>query len=66
MKVVFHYDAGPELRARLVQLAEVGLDVSVCPVADREGFARQMRAAEVLWHFLEPVTEAVIASRSEP
>ncbi|MBW2293422.1 MAG: 2-hydroxyacid dehydrogenase [Deltaproteobacteria bacterium] len=60
MKIVYHYDAGPELRARLAGLAESGLDISVCPVEDRDGFARQMRDAEVLWHFLEPVTEAVI------
>ena len=60
MKVVFHYDAGPDLRARLAGLARSGLDVSVCPVANREGFARQMSDAKVLWHVLEPVTEAVI------
>ena len=60
VKIVFHYDAGPALRVRLATLAESGLDVSVCPVGDREGFARHMRDAEVLWHVLEPVTEATI------
>ena len=60
MKVVYHYDAGPELRARMAGLAESGLDVRVCPVEDREGFARQMRDAQVLWHVLEPVTQTVI------
>jgi len=60
VKIVYHYDAGPELRARLAALSESGLEVSVCPVSDWEGFARQMREAEVLWHVLEPVTEAVI------
>jgi phosphoglycerate dehydrogenase-like enzyme len=60
VKVVFHYDAGPELRARLSNLAESGLNVAVCPVADHEGFARRMREAEALWHVLEPVTAAVI------
>ncbi len=56
MKVVFHYDAGPGLAASLKGLAEQGLDVSVVPVADREGFARAMRECQVLWHVLEPVT----------
>jgi phosphoglycerate dehydrogenase-like enzyme len=60
MKIVFHYDAGPGFQQRLAELAGSGLDVAVCPVSDREGFARYMREAEVLWHVLEPVTEAVI------
>jgi phosphoglycerate dehydrogenase-like enzyme len=60
MKIVFHYDAGPGLRTRLSGLSESGHDVSVCAVEDRKGFARQMRDAEVLWHVLEPVTEAII------
>lgn len=60
MKIVYHYGAGPEFRARLADLSESGLEVAVCPVEDREGFAGHMRDAEVLWHVLEPVTEAVI------
>ena len=60
MKVVLHYDAGPELRARLLDLSKSGFDVAVCPVRDWESFARHMREAEVLWHVLEPVTEAVM------
>jgi phosphoglycerate dehydrogenase-like enzyme len=60
MNVVLHYDAGSELRARLSDLSGSGLDVAVCPVDDREGFALHMRDAEVLWHVLEPVTEAVL------
>jgi phosphoglycerate dehydrogenase-like enzyme len=60
MKVVLHYDAGPELRTRLLELSKSRVDVAVCPVPDRESFARHMREAEVLWHVLEPVTEAVM------
>ena len=60
MKVVFHYDAGPELAARLADLSDSGLEVAICPVEDRAAFAEHMRDAEVLWHVLEPVTEAVI------
>lgn len=61
MKVVFHYDAGPRLREQLRELSGAGLDVAVCPVEDRDGFAQQMRTAEVLWHVLAPVTADVIA-----
>lgn len=60
MKVVFHYDAGPGLAAKLEELAEKGLEVVVVPVADREGFARALKDCEVLWHVLEPVTGAQI------
>ena len=62
MKVVFHYDAGRDLAARLAGLLDSGLEVTVCPVRDRDTFAQHMREAEVLWHVLEPVTEQVIAA----
>jgi phosphoglycerate dehydrogenase-like enzyme len=60
MKVVFHYDAGSQLAARLSELNDSGLDVVVCPVADRENFDRHMHDADVLWHVLEPVSRAII------
>ncbi|MEE9416820.1 MAG: 2-hydroxyacid dehydrogenase [Acidimicrobiales bacterium] len=60
MKVVFHYDAGPELAVRLAGLGSQGLEVAVCPVDDRENFARHMADAEVIWHVLEPIDKAMI------
>ena len=60
MKVVYQYDAGPEFASRLADLSASGLEVTICPVKDRGGFAAHMRDAEVLWHVLEPVTEAVV------
>jgi phosphoglycerate dehydrogenase-like enzyme len=60
MKVVLQYDAGPALTARLADLSDEGLDVVVCPIEDREVFARYMHDADVLWHVLEPVSRAVI------
>ena len=60
MKVVFHYDASPGLAADLSGLADSGLEVTVVPVADREGFARAMKHCAVLWHVLEPVKRAHI------
>lgn len=62
MKVVFHYQAGEGLRARLAALAALGLEVEVCPEADEARFASLMRDAEALWHWLKPVTPAVIAA----
>jgi phosphoglycerate dehydrogenase-like enzyme len=61
MKVVLQYEAGPALKQRLAALAVDDLDVVDCPEPDPEGFAREMRDAEVLWHILAPVTAAVIA-----
>ena len=60
MKIVFHYDAGPALAARLGAFADDGLQVDICPVADTERFRTLMQDADVLWHVLEPVTQTVI------
>jgi len=60
VKVVFHYAAGPDLRARLAALP--GLRVTVCPEADDAGFLAAMADAEVLWHVLKRCTAAVIAA----
>jgi phosphoglycerate dehydrogenase-like enzyme len=62
VKIVLHYEVGPELASRLAQLGEAGLEIVICPVAERERFAREMSDADVLWHFLEPVTADVIAA----
>jgi phosphoglycerate dehydrogenase-like enzyme len=59
VRVVFHYAAGPDLRARLAVLP--GLEVSVCPDSSDPAFAAAMREAEVLWHVLQPCTRAIIA-----
>ena len=59
MKVVFHYAAGPDLRARLAALP--GLEVTVCPDAAEPAFAAAMHDAEVLWHVLQPCTREIIA-----
>ena len=66
LNVVFHYDAGAALKARLAALADEGLFdgglvVHACAEADDDRFAALMREAEVLWHVLKPVTAAVIA-----
>jgi phosphoglycerate dehydrogenase-like enzyme len=59
VKIVFHYAAGPDLRARLAALP--GLEVTVCPEAADPTFAAAMCDAEVLWHVLQPCTRALIA-----
>lgn len=60
MKVVFHFNAGPALIARLANLDGDGLNVTVCPENDERRFTALMAQAEVLWHILTPVTSAVI------
>jgi phosphoglycerate dehydrogenase-like enzyme len=61
MKAVFHYDAGPRLRARLDELAGEGFAVTPCPEADDTRLATLLPDAEVLLHVLKPVTAAAIA-----
>jgi phosphoglycerate dehydrogenase-like enzyme len=61
MKAIFHYDAGPRLRARLAALAGEGFAVAPCPEADEERLLRLLPEAEVLLHVLKPATAAVIA-----
>jgi len=62
MNVLFRYDCGPKLAARLRALGAEGLDVSACSETDDAGYARLMAEAEVLWHVLKPVTAAHIAA----
>lgn len=56
MKIVFHFDGSPALRARLAAMG-----VELCPESDEAAFARLLPELEVLWHVLKPVTAAVIA-----
>ena len=62
MKIVFHYDAGPELARRLDELRAENLEVEICRVADPERFKIYMKDAAVIWHVLEPITAEVIAA----
>ena len=61
MKAIFHYDAGPRLRARLQGLAAEGFAVASCPEADDVRLATLLPDAEVLLHVLRPATAALIA-----
>lgn len=62
MKVVFQYDAGPGLRAKLAALAAEGFEVASCEETDRARFLELMADAEALWHVLMPITADVIAA----
>jgi len=61
MKAIFHYDAGPQLQARLAALAREGFDVTPCPEADDALLAALLPDAELLLHVLKPATAAIIA-----
>jgi phosphoglycerate dehydrogenase-like enzyme len=62
MRVLFRYDCGPKLAARVAALVAEGLQVATCSEADDEAYARHMAEADVLWHVLKPVTAAHIAA----
>ena len=60
IRVLFQYDAGPALRARLGELEAEGLRVDIVPVPDREALAACLPRAEVFWHVLDPITAEMI------
>ena len=62
MKVLFRYDCGPKLAARLAGFRAEGLEIATCSESDDAGYARHMAEAEALWHVLKPVTAAHIAA----
>jgi len=61
MKAIFHYDAGPRLRARFAALAAEGFEIAPCPEHDETGLAALLPEAEALLHILKPATAAMIA-----
>ena len=60
MNVIYHYPAGPGLTRRFAALDDEGLSVSVCEPTDGDRFRALLPSAEVIWHLLEPLTEALI------
>ncbi len=58
MNVLFHYAAGPDLRARLGAIPD--LTVTVCPEDDDALLFRLLPDCDVLWHVLKPCTASMI------
>ncbi len=56
MKVVFHYNAGPQLIGEFEKLASAGLEIEVCGESDTAALDRLLPDVEVLWHVLQPLT----------
>lgn len=63
MKIVYHYDVGPWLAARLAAIAAAeGVEIATCPEDDEAAFDRLIADADVLLHNLRPVADAHMAS----
>lgn len=63
MKVIYHHTAGPWLIRRLQALAdEKGIEVEVVAPEDHHGLRLALADAAVVWHVLEPMTGAFIAT----
>lgn len=62
MRVLFHYQAGPDLARRLGGLAAEGLDVAIVEPGYDAGLDRLLPRTEVLWHVLSPVDASFIAA----
>lgn len=61
MKVVFQYDASPQLMVRLRDLSTDGIDITPCPEHDIARFLELMAGAEAVFHVLKPIIENIIA-----
>ena len=60
MKVLFHYDAGVELRSKLAQLGDNGLEVKCCPEGQNQPFDTELVDSDIIWHVLQPITAEVM------
>ncbi|GIK35374.1 MAG: 2-hydroxyacid dehydrogenase family protein [Gammaproteobacteria bacterium] len=61
MKVLFHYAAGPRLRAEVEARCDRDTRLVYCPEGPEEPFYSEVADSEVIWHVLWPITAAVIA-----
>ena len=61
MKVLFHYDAGTQLKEHVQALEDSGLDIVFCPEGPDQPFLTELKDAEVLWHVLQPIDKDIIA-----
>lgn len=61
MKVLFHYAAGPRLRAEVAAQCPAGISLAYAPEGPEEPLFTELADAEAIWHVLWPLTEAVIA-----
>jgi len=56
MKVLFHFNASPELMIWLKAQVPSDWDIVCCPESDADTFAQNWLGTDVLWHVLQPVT----------
>jgi hypothetical protein len=61
-RVLFHYQASPDLARRLAALTAEGLDVRIVAPDDPTALARELPEVEVLWHVLARADAALIAA----
>jgi phosphoglycerate dehydrogenase-like enzyme len=61
MKVLLHYNAGPDWREDMKPLIEKGLEVACCDEADDAAFYALLPETEVIWHSLRPIAPGDIA-----
>lgn len=59
MKLLLHYDAGPNLRSMLAKLPE-GMSAAMVAPGDQAALQRELADTDMLLHVLAPVTAAMI------
>ncbi len=61
MKIVFHYNAGTKLLAKLEQFKSQKLEIVCCTEEQSEPLLTEIRDADVIWHVLQPLTREILA-----
>jgi phosphoglycerate dehydrogenase-like enzyme len=65
MKVLLHYNAGPDWRRDMEPLVQQGLEVVCCDEADDKTFYAVLPEIEVIWHSLRPIRAEDMAQASK-
>lgn len=55
MEILFHYDAGPELRDKLKAFCSEGLNITCVSQSDDDGFQDALTRSDIVWHVLKPI-----------
>lgn len=62
LSVLLHHDVGPELAQEVRSRATQNVRITCCSVADRHAYLAALESTDVLFHVLDPVTEAELVA----
>ena len=60
-RILLHHDAGPSLLAQIDRRASDDVQITCCPVPDRDRLRAELAHTDVLFHVLDPIGDDVLA-----